>query len=74
MEHFDKTKDAAASRTIAPAGTATAESSTDALLRTIEDRTGQVGVVGLGYVGLPLAMLFARAGFQLLGSMWIAAK
>ena len=29
----------------------------------LADRTARVGVVGLGYVGLPLAVEFARAGF-----------
>jgi len=29
-------------------------------------RSAKVGVVGLGYVGLPLAMEMAHAGFQLL--------
>jgi len=29
----------------------------------LTDRTARVGVVGLGYVGLPLAVEFARAGF-----------
>jgi UDP-N-acetyl-D-glucosamine dehydrogenase len=33
----------------------------------IESRTAKVGVVGLGYVGLPLAMLYSRAGFQVTG-------
>lgn len=33
----------------------------------VEGRTARVGVVGLGYVGLPLAMLYARAGFRLMG-------
>ncbi len=47
--------------------TATAETSLDALLHTIQNRTANVGVVGLGYVGLPLAMLFARAGFPVTG-------
>ena len=37
------------------------------LLRRIEDRTAAVGVVGLGYVGLPLAVEFAKAGFQVIG-------
>jgi UDP-N-acetyl-D-glucosamine dehydrogenase len=37
-------------------------------LRTrIEDRTARVGVAGLGYVGLPLALEFARAGFRVTG-------
>jgi UDP-N-acetyl-D-glucosamine dehydrogenase len=35
--------------------------------RRIETRTARVGVVGLGYVGLPLAVELARAGFETLG-------
>src|SRR5215217_7533764 len=37
------------------------------LLSKIEDRSAVVGVVGLGYVGLPLAMEFAKAGFHVIG-------
>jgi UDP-N-acetyl-D-glucosamine dehydrogenase len=37
------------------------------LLRRIHDRTAIIGVVGLGYVGLPLAMEFAKAGFRVIG-------
>src|SRR5918912_1798195 len=37
------------------------------LLQKIQDRTAVVGVVGLGYVGLPLAIEFARAGFRVVG-------
>ena len=37
------------------------------LLKRIEDRSAVVSVVGLGYVGLPLAMEFAKAGFKVLG-------
>ena len=33
----------------------------------IKDRTARVGVIGLGYVGLPLAMEFAKAGFSVTG-------
>lgn len=33
----------------------------------ITARTAKAGVVGLGYVGLPLAMAFARAGFSVNG-------
>jgi len=33
----------------------------------IQDRTARVGVIGLGYVGLPLALLLAREGFQTTG-------
>jgi UDP-N-acetyl-D-glucosamine dehydrogenase len=37
------------------------------LERKIQDRTAQVGVIGLGYVGLPLAVEMARAGFEVTG-------
>jgi len=37
------------------------------LERKLEDKTAQVGVIGLGYVGLPLALLFARKGFATTG-------
>ncbi len=37
------------------------------LIQRIESRQAVVGIVGLGYVGLPLAMTFARAGFRVLG-------
>ena len=33
----------------------------------IENRTAKVGIIGLGYVGLPLANEFAKAGFSVLG-------
>ncbi len=37
------------------------------LARKIESRQARVGVVGLGYVGLPLVVEFARAGFTVTG-------
>ena len=37
------------------------------LLKRIQDRSATVGIVGLGYVGLPLAMEFAKAGFRVIG-------
>jgi UDP-N-acetyl-D-glucosamine dehydrogenase len=37
------------------------------LLSKIEHRGAVVGIVGLGYVGLPLAMEFTRAGFHVIG-------
>jgi UDP-N-acetyl-D-glucosamine dehydrogenase len=37
------------------------------LLKLIESRHCTVAVVGLGYVGLPLAVEFARAGFKVIG-------
>ena len=33
----------------------------------IESKTARVGIVGLGYVGLPLAMEFAKTGFHVTG-------
>ena len=36
-------------------------------LAAVKDRTAQVGIVGLGYVGLPLARVFLRAGFPVTG-------
>ena len=38
-----------------------------ALEAKINDRSARIGVVGLGYVGLPLAVEFATAGFPTLG-------
>ena len=37
------------------------------LLEKIENRTARTGVVGLGYVGLPLAVELAKAGFRTTG-------
>ena len=37
------------------------------LERAIDERTARVGVIGLGYVGLPLVELFAGRGFPVLG-------
>lgn len=37
------------------------------LLNKIEVRNAQVAVIGLGYVGLPLAVVFAEAGYQVIG-------
>jgi UDP-N-acetyl-D-glucosamine dehydrogenase len=39
----------------------------DTLSSQVADRTAIVGVLGLGYVGLPLCTEFARAGFRVLG-------
>src|SRR3954471_23430119 len=39
----------------------------DQLLARIQSKTARVGVVGLGYVGLPLAVEFARSGFHTTG-------
>ena len=37
------------------------------LLQKFQDRTARIGVVGIGYVGLPLAVVFAEAGFTVVG-------
>src|SRR6202011_1424707 len=36
-------------------------------LDRIRSKQARVGVIGLGYVGLPLAVEFARAGFEVTG-------
>lgn len=36
-------------------------------LEALKKRTANVGVIGLGYVGLPLSLLFAEAGFTVTG-------
>jgi UDP-N-acetyl-D-glucosamine dehydrogenase len=37
------------------------------LLDRIQDRSAVIAVIGLGYVGLPLAVEFAKAGFHVIG-------
>jgi UDP-N-acetyl-D-glucosamine dehydrogenase len=37
------------------------------LLKQIEDRKATVAIIGLGYVGLPLAVEFAVGGFKVIG-------
>lgn len=37
------------------------------ILSKIQDRSAVVGIVGLGYVGLPLTLRFAEVGFRVLG-------
>ncbi len=39
----------------------------DSLATKIADKSARVAVIGLGYVGLPLSVGFARAGFPVLG-------
>jgi len=39
----------------------------DRLLERILARTAHVGVIGLGYVGLPLLLLFEESGFEVVG-------
>jgi UDP-N-acetyl-D-glucosamine dehydrogenase len=44
-----------------------AETTVKLLQEKIRARTARVGIVGLGYVGLPLAVEFAKAGFHVTG-------
>ena len=37
------------------------------IVELIKSKQARVGVVGLGYVGLPLLTEFARAGFEAVG-------
>ena len=37
------------------------------LAAKISDRSARVGIIGLGYVGLPLALLFEESGFPVVG-------
>jgi UDP-N-acetyl-D-glucosamine dehydrogenase len=43
------------------------KSTKQALLERIQKREAVIGVIGLGYVGLPLAVEFAKAGFRVIG-------
>ena len=49
-------------------------SSSAKLHQLIENRSAKVGVIGLGYVGLPVAMAIAKAGFPVIGFDVDAAK
>lgn len=37
------------------------------LVDKIKDKSARIGIIGLGYVGLPLAVEFAKAGFKVTG-------
>ena len=39
----------------------------DALMNSLQDHSAKIGILGLGYVGLPLAAAFGEAGFQIIG-------
>jgi len=40
---------------------------TDSLTTKLENRTARIGVIGLGYVGLPLVLLFSEQDFRITG-------
>jgi UDP-N-acetyl-D-glucosamine dehydrogenase len=37
------------------------------LVARIDDRSAHIAIIGMGYVGLPLAVVFAEAGFRVVG-------
>lgn len=39
----------------------------DSLIQRFGSKKARIGIIGLGYVGLPLAMCYQRAGYQVLG-------
>jgi UDP-N-acetyl-D-glucosamine dehydrogenase len=53
--------------TIEEAPVVESPTSLDALIERIDSRVARVGVIGLGYVGLPLVLLFAESGFEVTG-------
>src|SRR4051794_13216851 len=55
-------------------GTATIDSAAAQLSEKIANKTARVGIVGLGYVGLPLAVEFAKAGFSVTGIDLVQSK
>ncbi|MBI5297215.1 MAG: nucleotide sugar dehydrogenase [Chloroflexi bacterium] len=42
-------------------------STKDTLIQRLSDKTGKIAILGLGYVGLPLAVVFGQAGFHVTG-------
>ena len=39
----------------------------DTLIKKLQDKTAKIGILGMGYVGMPLAVVFAEKGFDVLG-------
>jgi len=39
----------------------------DTLLKKLNDKTAKIGILGMGYVGMPLAVVFAEKEFNVLG-------
>jgi len=42
-------------------------STKETLIKKMNDKTARIAILGLGYVGLPLAVVFAEAGFTVMG-------
>lgn len=45
----------------------TINSTLESLITRFRERTAVIGIIGLGYVGLPLALRFSEAGFRVIG-------
>jgi len=54
--------------------TQAATSTKETLQRKLDDRSARIAILGMGYVGLPLAAVFAEAGFDVVGIDPHAAK
>jgi UDP-N-acetyl-D-glucosamine dehydrogenase len=54
--------------------TATPATTATTVAEKISNKTARVGIIGLGYVGLPLAVEFAKAGFSVTGIDLIESK
>jgi len=39
----------------------------ETLIKKLQDKSAKIGILGMGYVGMPLAVVFAEAGFNVLG-------
>lgn len=39
----------------------------DVLVRKLNDRTARIGIIGLGYVGLPLVLRYSEIGYKVIG-------
>ncbi|MBV5336883.1 MAG: UDP-N-acetyl-D-glucosamine dehydrogenase, partial [Deltaproteobacteria bacterium] len=42
-------------------------STKEILIKKLKDKTAKIAILGLGYVGLPLAVVFGEAGFHVTG-------
>ncbi len=42
-------------------------STKEVLIKKLQNKTARIGILGMGYVGMPLAVVFAEAGFKVLG-------
>ena len=42
-------------------------STKETLIKNLKEKKARIGILGLGYVGLPLAVVFAEAGFHVTG-------